>query len=238
MKQFILLVQKDLRLTKWVTWIAGLILFSAGVTGYLFDNVSIVIGVGFVTFLYFPPLYMVMNFSKEWKYRLLLQMPQSGKILLAAKLVAEMISFLTLAFLALIGLLIGSHLPNADFSITTLSELFLILKFSPFVLIYGINGGLLGGITNLSTRFAQSYFKKGYNWFGILSTFITVYFMTGFTNTDVYTKLFHAEFIPSFVFQEMGNKQVIYSGDFLYSGMIICILFFLSSWLLDKKLNV
>lgn len=237
MKRFLLLVKKDLRMMRWVIWIAVTIIAVSGILSYLTEEISVVLGFASVTFLYFPPLYMVKSLSKDWRQGLLHQMPQNGQQLLLAKLVAELLSLLLLALFTAAGVFLAGILVGASYAVEDQSVFFaLCLLFTPLALGYSLYGGIVGGAAVLLARCAENIFPKGHNWIGFLGALVPVLLISGFTNTQVFNRVFG--FLPSFVYDVEGVREVYFMGNILFSGAVLCIVFFLSAWLLDKKVEV
>lgn len=218
-----------------------------------------VMGTILVFEMFYFPLHLVISIVREWRGTagFWLQSPQSGWTLMASKVVGGCLWTLALEVVTSVFVLWSFHLALPRVRIPILSPwMEWALQHQYLLSAYAIIGILFSGLwmgfwLMLICMIMRSvrYRVKGLPWFAALIVFlIPTWGISAFTRTSLYQHVFDVWRIPISWFgmgsipQAAGSSQAstvhLYGGNLLWSALILAVVFYLTGWFLDKRVEI
>jgi hypothetical protein len=270
MTGFFTLMKKELRLMR--NFALGVLV--AVIIGGLLDvriaydtqvgAASILLGTVLMVQGLYLPFFMWISLRKEWRRKgvVWLHLPQSGQMLLFAKLLS---GFVYMLLTVLVTALILLWVVNVDTQNLTLDRLqskgfpaatqpdgsiyiaaihnfpHLLWLAIPFVLYMGLYIAIWVMTMSISVQACKHSLRKARWLVGIGIAIIATWGMDALESADAFQPLFHWGSV-SFKFIEFSGVHItpltFYAGQFVIESVILAALFALCSWLLDRKVEV
>lgn len=211
--------------------------------------VSLIIG---AHFFYFP-FYMLISLHKESKQlQLWLHNPQSGFMLLGAKVVNGLFAFVV--SLALCSTVFLSAVPDLLGAINFPLKWDEVLSLGTTALLNIVHASVYFGVWIIFLWVIYRLLASRIGKLSILTIILVIiaasWGLEAFSETQVYEFLTHwgpIDVFPSSFFMSMNAKgidvqtegsMVMYTGYYVFQFVIAIILFLVSGWLIDKKVEV
>lgn len=197
--------------------------------------------------IWYLPIYVFTSLSKEWKHtsHLWLHLPQSGWQLLASKIItglgAMLVSFGVTSIFAL--WIAQDEIAMLAIPWPIIIQYGLYLSFALFI--YSLYMALWAMMFSVTMATVKRFLKKGTWLAGLLVLLIPTWGLSKFVSTKAYSALVHWGVIninlPAPVQYEHAldvHHLSLYTGEILFYILLMAALFYLSGWLLDRKVEV
>lgn len=255
MNVFWSLMKKEYRLTSDFFWgwlVVGLVSGGLGIyLAYRYTvGIELVLAVGAILLhVFYLPLYLFRSLSKEWRNtaHLWLQLPQSGWFLLAAKLASGTLAMLVTFALACSFTLWIAVVESAVFNFPWPVMIQYGSLTAIGVVLTSFYLGLWAILISVTMAVAKSFLRKRSRLVGFGVFLIPTWGLGIFRDTLIYQKL--VLWGPIYLslpytqyhlaqYDLVGLQEPIYLGVLLFYALVMGAVFYLSGWLLDKKVEV